>query len=71
MIANFKEDESIIVATHLIDEIQNVLSRAIILKKGRMAVDVSTEELEKDGKTLYQLMKEVHNYNENRVDEII
>ncbi|MDQ2086933.1 ABC transporter ATP-binding protein [Herbivorax sp. ANBcel31] len=71
MIANLKEDESIIVATHLIDEIQNVLSRAVILKKGRIAADVSIEELEKDGKNLYQLMKEVHRYNENRVDEII
>lgn len=69
MIANLRDDESIIVTTHLIDEIQNILSRAVILKTGRKVCDITMSGLEEQGRSLYDLMKEIKDYKENRMDD--
>lgn len=59
MIAKLKEDESIIIATHLIDEIQNFLTRVVIIHEGRKKCDISMEELEDNNINLIDFMKEV------------
>jgi ABC-2 type transport system ATP-binding protein len=67
MIASMEEDEAVMIATHLIDEIENVLTRAVILKDGRVKEDISMEKLRESGNTLLDVMKSVCGYREDRV----
>lgn len=69
MIANLRDDESVILTTHLIDEIENILSRAVILKTGRKVCDIKMSELEEQGRSLYDLMKEIKGYKEERISD--
>jgi ABC-2 type transport system ATP-binding protein len=71
MITTLREDETIIIATHLIDEIENMLTRAIILKDGNIKKDISMDDLREEGKGLYDVMAEVFNYNQNKVFDIM
>ncbi len=70
MIASLREDESIIIATHLIDEIQNLLTRVVVLENGRKKYDFKIEELEKQEISLLEFMKKNQNYREDRVSKI-
>lgn len=63
MISSMKEDEAIIVTTHMIDEIENVVDRAIVLHNGRVKADVMIDELREEGRTLPELMAEKARYN--------
>lgn len=63
MISSMKEDEAIIITTHMIDEIENVVDRAIVLHNGRIKADVLIDELREAGQTLPELMAEKAGYN--------
>ncbi|MFD0673557.1 ATP-binding cassette domain-containing protein [Cohnella sp. GCM10027633] len=56
MIAQLKGDEIIVITTHLIDEIENVIDRAIVLSRGAVRADVMVDELREQGRTLTELM---------------
>lgn len=56
--STFQEDQTIIIASHLIDEVENMLDRAVFLQcvvKG----DVLIEEIKKEGKQLSESFIEV------------
>jgi len=63
-------DECIILATHLIDEIKNVVSRVVLLREGKILADKTTETLENEGLELVAWMKELYGYK-NRVEQFI
>ena len=63
--------ETIILSTHLIEEVEHFISRAVLLKHGKLAGDVSIMELEEQGKNLITCMKETYNYNSFHVKDIL
>lgn len=62
-------EETIILSTHLIDEVEKFIGRAILLSKGRIIADCTTEEVEEQG--LSQFVKEMYQYQNDRVSRIL
>lgn len=63
MVDSMQEDEAIIVASHIVDELENVIDRAIILNNGRIRADMMLDELREAGGSLPQLMAEKAGYD--------
>lgn len=60
-------EETILLSTHLIEEVQHFISRAVLLHKGKLAGDRTTLELEEAGKTVMDFVKETCQYQPDRV----
>lgn len=64
-------EETIFITTHEIDEIENFIDRALILKNGEIAADVRMDALRQENKSLQSLMKEVTGYKEGNLEELL
>ncbi len=62
--------ETIILSTHLIEEVENFIGRAILIKNGEIIGDVNVLELEEQGDNLIDYIKESYDYK-NRVNKVI
>jgi len=49
LIVNMAQDKSIIVSTHILEEIEAICNRAIVINRGRIAADATPEEFRKQG----------------------
>ena len=63
--------ETVFLSTHLIEEVENFLGRAILLRKGRVVGDITTLELEEQGRTLMDYVKETYHYRPDRVQKAL
>ena len=63
--------ETVILSTHLIEEVTGFIGRAVLLHKGRIAGDVQTAELDEQGKTLMDYVKETYSYQSDRVSRAL
>ena len=63
--------ETVILSTHLIEEVTGFIGRAVLLHKGRIAGDVQTVELDEQGKTLMDYVKETYSYQSDRVSRAL
>lgn len=63
--------ETVFLSTHLIAEVENFLGRAVLLRKGRIVGDITTLELEEQGRTLMEYVKEVYGYRADRVQKAL
>ncbi|GIP32660.1 ATP-binding cassette domain-containing protein [Paenibacillus sp. J2TS4] len=70
MVSSLKGDETILITTHIIDEIENVLDRAVILRYGRVKADLYIDDLREQGRSLADVMAEISGYEENKYKEI-
>lgn len=70
IMAGMLEGESIMISTHLVNEIESFAERAIILHKGKLAGDESMDALSGQT-TLLDLLREKTGYDENRVMEFL
>ena len=59
--------ETVLLSTHLLEEVQHFIGRAVLLHQGRVAGDVTTLELEEQGKSLMDFVKETYQYRADRV----
>ena len=59
--------ETILLATHLLEEVQHFISRAVLLDRGTIAGDVTTGELEERGESLMDFVKSSLHYRGDRV----
>ncbi|RUS42830.1 ATP-binding cassette domain-containing protein [Cohnella sp. AR92] len=59
LISSLNGHETVLLTTHLIDEIENVIDRAVILDKGVIGADVYLDDIREQGKSLKELMAEV------------
>ncbi|MGI5884337.1 MAG: ATP-binding cassette domain-containing protein [Candidatus Spyradocola sp.] len=57
--------ETVLLATHLIEEVQNFVGRAVLLRNGQVLADLSSEDWEREG--LLQTVKSAYGYREDRV----
>ena len=63
--------ETVILSTHLIEEVTGFIGRAVLLHKGQIAGDVQTTELDEQGKTLMDYVKETYSYQSDRVSRAL
>lgn len=59
--------ETIVLATHLIEETEGFIDRAVMIHKGELAADVSVPMLEERGDTLVDFIKKTYGYQSDRV----
>lgn len=64
-------NETIFLSTHLIEEVERFVGRAVLLKHGRIVGDITTLELEEQGKTLLEYVKETYHYRADRVSKAL
>ncbi|MBR4026576.1 MAG: ABC transporter ATP-binding protein [Lachnospiraceae bacterium] len=65
------EQETVILSTHLIEEVSDFIGRAILLQKGKIVGDVSTLDLDEKGESLLSFIKRTYNYQADRVGQAI
>ena len=61
------ERETVLLSTHLIEEVSDFISRAVLLRDGTIVGDVKTEELDDRGETLLDYVKTTYHYRADRV----
>lgn len=64
-------EETILLSTHLIEEVQHFISRAVLLHKGALAGDVTTLALEEAGRSLMDFLRETYHYKPDRVSQAL
>lgn len=63
--------ETVLLSTHLIEEVSDFIGRAILIRKGRIVGDASMSELEDSGRDLMGYIKETYNYRADRVSKAL
>ena len=63
--------ETVLLSTHLIEEVSDFIGRAVLIRKGEIVGDVFTEQLEEEGKSLMDYVKETYNYQADRVSKAL
>ena len=69
------ERETVLLSTHLIEEVSGFIGRAVLIRNGNIVGDVSMSDLDERGESLMDFVKEKYNYRADRVgralDELI
>lgn len=60
ILANYNEESTILLSTHLIHDIENILDRVVFLKEGRLAVNAPVDDIRMEqGRSVDTLFREV------------
>jgi len=59
--------ETVILSTHLIEEVSDFIGRAVLIRQGEIVGDVSMLELEEQGIDLMAYIKSAYSYKADRV----
>ena len=63
--------ETVILSTHLIEEVSGFIGRAVLIREGEIVGDKSMDELEDEGKDLMTYIKETYRYRPDRVSRAL
>lgn len=64
-------NETVLLSTHLIEEVKDFIGRAVLIHKGEIVGDVSMEQLEESGQDLMAYIKEAYQYRSDRVSKAL
>ncbi len=64
-------NETVLLSTHLIEEVSDFIGRAILIHKGQIIGDKTTLEIEEEGGNLISFIKETYNYRSDRVSKAL
>ena len=64
-------EETILLSTHLLEEVQHFIGRAVRIHQGKVAGDITTLELEEQGRGLMDFVKETYQYKADRVSRAL
>ncbi len=59
ILENRSEDSTILLSTHLVNDIEKIFTRVLMINSGKLIVNSQTEEIRKTGKSLEDVFKEV------------
>ena len=65
------KDETVIISTHLIEEIADYIDRAILIRKSEIIDDLSVAEIESSGRSLIEIVKEKYDYRADRIRKAV
>lgn len=71
MLAILRPDETVILSTHLIDEVRYLLTRVLVLQKGELIADQDLAELEEEGTELTDWLREVTGRTGSKAAELL
>ncbi|HIS61001.1 MAG TPA: ABC transporter ATP-binding protein, partial [Candidatus Scybalomonas excrementigallinarum] len=61
IISNYEENATVIIATHLIADIEQVLDEVIFINQGKIALQSTVDDIrEQEGKSVDSLFREVY-----------
>ena len=63
--------ETVILSTHLLEEVEHFISRGVLLRQGCVVGDVLVEDLEDQGKGLVDYVKATYGYQGDRVSRAL
>ena len=63
--------ETVLLSTHLLEEVEQIISRAVLLRKGEIVGDVSMLQLQEQDRDLMSYVKEVYSYRADRVSKAL
>ena len=63
--------ETILLSTHLLEEVSTVVSRAVLLRQGEILGDTSVLDLEDSGESLMDYVKRTYHYQADRVSKAL
>ncbi len=63
--------ETVILSTHLIEEVSGFIGRAILIREGEIVADKAMDELEDEDKDLMTYIKETYRYRPDRVSKAL
>ena len=63
--------ETVILSTHLIEEVSDFIGRAVLIRRGQIIGDTTIAELEERGQTLMNYIKETYHYRSDRVSRAL
>lgn len=63
--------ETVLLSTHLIEEVSDFIGRAILIRKGEIIGDIATCELEEEGQSLMSYIKKTYHYRADRVSRAL
>ena len=64
-------NEAILLSTHLIEEVSNFISRAVLIRQGQIVGDVAASDLEERGTPLMEYIKQTYHYSADRVSRAL
>jgi len=67
LLALLEPNETLILSTHLLEEVKDFISRAILIRKGEVIADVATSDMEDQGEDLIAFIKKAYGYQSDRV----
>ena len=71
LVSVLNEDETVIISTHLIEEIADYIDRAILIRKSEIIDDLSVKEIEAPGRSLIDIVKEKYDYRADRIKKAV
>ena len=63
--------ETILLSTHLLEEVEPIIGRAVLMHKGQIIGDTTMDELEEQGLSLMQYVTQRYNYRNDRVGKAL
>ena len=63
--------ETVLLSTHLIEEVSDFIGRAVLIRHGRIVGDISVDTLQEEGKSLMDYIKETYRYRADRVSRAL
>ena len=63
--------ETVILSTHLIEEVSGFIGRAILIRRGEIIGDTTIDEIEDSGQTLMGYIKKTYHYRADRVSRAL
>ena len=64
-------NETVLLSTHLIEEVSEFIGRAVLIRKGEIVGDVSMLELAESGRSLMDYIKRTYHYRPDRVSKAL
>ena len=59
---NYAQNAAVLLSTHLINDVERIFDRALMISKGQVVVNSHIGEIKEKGKTVEEVFKEVFNY---------
>ena len=66
-----EDHETVLLSTHLLEEVASFISRTVLLRQGSIIGDMSTETMDEKGISLTDYVKETYHYQRDRVRRIL
>ncbi len=63
--------ETVLLSTHLIEEVAEFIGRAVLIRKGKIVGDASMLQLQEQGSDLMSYIKQTYNYRADRVSKAL